>query len=97
MYTGMILSLMEGAGAIGHLAAPFFVGLIVKHGQTNEWSIVFGMIVLVNIFGGIVFLRYGTAGARQNVPQRQCLPKCLFNAMWQNKFLFFHTFLVGKN
>uniref|UniRef100_A0AC34FT50 Major facilitator superfamily (MFS) profile domain-containing protein n=1 Tax=Panagrolaimus sp. ES5 TaxID=591445 RepID=A0AC34FT50_9BILA len=61
MYTGMILSLMEGAGAIGHLAAPFFVGLIVKHGQTNEWSIVFGMIVLVNIVGGFVFLRYGTA------------------------------------
>uniref|UniRef100_A0AC35GUI8 Major facilitator superfamily (MFS) profile domain-containing protein n=1 Tax=Panagrolaimus sp. PS1159 TaxID=55785 RepID=A0AC35GUI8_9BILA len=61
MYTGMVLSLMEGAGAIGHLGAPFLVGLIVKHGKSSEWSIVFGIIVIVNIIGGIIFLRYGTA------------------------------------
>ncbi|KAE9552707.1 hypothetical protein FO519_004073 [Halicephalobus sp. NKZ332] len=60
-YTGMIASFTLIAGAIGSIFAPSVVAFIVKQGTKFEWSIVFVLVSLVNIFGGIIFFIYGTA------------------------------------
>uniref|UniRef100_A0A914QDW5 Uncharacterized protein n=1 Tax=Panagrolaimus davidi TaxID=227884 RepID=A0A914QDW5_9BILA len=61
MYTGMISSMMEGAGALGNLLSPAFVGYFVKNGRSSEWALVFCAVIFVNLVGGTVFLLFGTA------------------------------------
>uniref|UniRef100_A0AC35GJJ4 Major facilitator superfamily (MFS) profile domain-containing protein n=1 Tax=Panagrolaimus sp. PS1159 TaxID=55785 RepID=A0AC35GJJ4_9BILA len=61
MYTGMVSSLMEVAGAIGNLLAPALVGFFVKQGQTGEWAYVFMSVAAINIITGTVFLFCGSA------------------------------------
>ncbi|KAI1712256.1 major facilitator superfamily domain-containing protein [Ditylenchus destructor] len=60
-YTGTLSSLSLFFSYVGNALAPTVVAFFNKTGSSDEWALIWCVVAVLNILGGIFFLIYGSA------------------------------------
>ncbi|KAI1724021.1 major facilitator superfamily domain-containing protein [Ditylenchus destructor] len=60
-YTGTLTSLSQFFSYVGNALAPTVVAFFNKTGSSDEWAMIWCVVAILNILGGIFFLIYGSA------------------------------------
>ena len=58
-YAGALYGVMNGSGSLCGSVGIYFIGTILE--TTSSWSLVFNVITLVALFGGVIFASLGSA------------------------------------
>ena len=62
-FSATLFALANTIACLGGILIPLVTGLIVDQGDQprEQWSYVFYLSALLNLFGGLLYIRYGSA------------------------------------